>query len=313
GHGEHLFPYTSVYVDLDHEHLIEEKGMAYKHYVIPRWFIPSDSQYAYSPAVVAGLPSARLYQDMTRVILTAGQKAVDPPMLAVAEALGSDIDIQAGGVTTVMAEYDKRLGDVLSPLSIDKSGLPLGMQMLDGVQAELAKALYIDKLNLPRGQEMTAYETSIRFQEYIRTILPLFEPKEAEMEAQVCQLTFDILFRHGAFGSIRDMPPSLQGADYQFKFISPLSKAIEEKKTNVFGQVVNVLSSAAQIEPLAVSNVDINKATRDAIVGAGADADWLIEEKQVAQAQAQAREQQSAQQQMAMTQQAKELISAEGK
>ena len=304
-----LFPYISIYVDLDNEHEIEVKGLPYGYYVVPRWFTPPGSQYAYSPAIIAALPDARLYQDMTRVILEAGQKAVDPPLIGVAEAIGSDIDIQAGGFTAVSAEYDERLGEVLRPLFVDKSGLPLGMDLLDRTQQVLAKALYIDKLTLPRNFEMTATESQIRFQEYIRTILPLFEPKEAEMEARICQLGFDILFRHGAFGSIKDMPPSLQGADYQFRFISPLSRAIEQKKTNIFYEVKNVLAQAAEVEPLVIANIDINTAARDAMVGAGADADWLIDEEQVMEAQQAAREQQQAQKEMEMTQQAKELIS----
>lgn len=302
-------PYVSIFVDLDNEHIIEEVPLAYPYYIIPRWATVSDSQYAYSPAVIAALPDARLYQDMSRVLLEAGQKAVDPPMIGVSEAIHSDIDIQPGGFTAVDAEYDERLGDVLRPLTVDKSGLPLGMNMLDRVQAMLAQALYIDKLNLPRGGDMTAYETSIRFQEYIRTILPVFEPKEAEMEAQVCQASFEILWRHGAFGSIRDLPDSMQGADYQFKFVSPLSKAIEEKKTNVFNQVVGVLAAAREIDPMAVVNLDINKATREAVTGAGAEADWLHEEEEVAEQQAAVRQQQEAQKQMELTQQAKELIS----
>jgi hypothetical protein len=302
-------PYVSLFVDVDNEHIIEEKPMAYRMYAVPRWATVSDSQYAYSPAIIAGLPSARLYQDMTRVILEAGQKAVDPPMIGVSEMIGSAIDLQPGGFTAVSAEYDERLGEVLRPLSVDKSGIPLGMNLLDRVQAELAQALYIDKLNLPRGGDMTAFETSIRFQEYIRTILPVFEPKEAEMEAQICQMSFDILWRHGAFGSVRDLPQSMQGADYQFKFVSPLSKAIEEKKTNVFYEVSNVLKTAAAIDQTVLANLDVNKATRDALIGAGADADWLNEEDQVEQSQAGMRQQAAAEQEMALTQQAKELIS----
>lgn len=302
-------PYVSLYVDVDHMHVIEMTPMAYGYYVVPRWATVSDSQYAYSPAVIAALPDARLYQDMSRVILEAGQKAVDPPMIAVAEALGSAIDIKPGGVTVALAEYDERLGEVLRPMNIDKSGLPFGLEMLDRTQAMLAQAMYVDKLSLPRNEKMTAYETSVRFQEYIRTILPMFEPKEAEMEARICQLTFDIMLRHGALGSVRDIPQSMQGADYQFKFISPLSKAIEEKKMNVFGQVVTVLQSAAAVDPSVVANININKATRDAMKGAGADEDWFNDEDDVEEQQQAQRQQQEASNQLAITQQAKDLIS----
>lgn len=305
----HPSPFVSFYIDVDHQHLIEEKPMAYGYYVVPRWVTVSDSQYAYSPAVIAGLPDARLFQDITRVILEAGQKAVDPPLIAIEDQIKSSIDIQAGGLTMVSAEYDERLGEVLRPLTIDKSGLPLGLEITDRVQLMLAKAFYLDKLNLPRGQEMTAYETSIRFQEYVRTILPVFEPKEVEMEGAVCDLTFDILFRHGAFGSVRDIPRSMQGASYQFKFVSPLSKALEEKNTNIFMTVKGVISEAAAIDPSVVTNLNLNKAARSAVKGAGAPEDWLNSEEDVEAAQQQRQQMMQAQQQLGVAQQAKELMS----
>jgi len=299
---------VSYYIDMDHEHVIEEKPMVYGYYVLPRWVTVSDSQYAYSPAVICALPDGRLYQDITRILLEAGQRAVDPPMVVVEDQLKSSMDLQAGGVTVVSATFDRRLGEVMTPVKSDKSGLGFGLEMNDRTQAMLAKAFYLDKLDLPRGQEMTAYEAGIRYQEYIRAILPIFEPKEQEMEGGVMELTFDILFRHGAFGSVQDIPQSLQGQSPQFKFVSPLSKAIEEKDANLFNEVVQVMAQAREIDPMAVSNININKASRDAVLGTGASVDWLNDEDQVLASQNAARQQQQAAQELELTQQAKEVM-----
>lgn len=302
-------PFYSYYVDLDHEHVIEEVPYAYGYYVVPRWATVSDSQYAYSPAIICGLPDARLLQDMTRVLLEAGQKAVDPPMIAVQDELKSDIDIQPGGVTAVSAEYDERLGDVLRPLSVDKSGLGFGIELTDRVQMMLAKALYLDKMEpLPRKGEMTATEASIEFQKHIRAILPVFEPKEDEMEARVIELGFEIGFRHGAFG--RDLPESMQGASYQWKFISPLSKAIEEKEADTYMKVLGILQGATTLDPMTISNFNSNEATRDAIKGVGAPQEWLNDEDEVKAAQQQMQMQRQAQQELETLQQAKDVVSA---
>ncbi|MTV47254.1 portal protein, partial [Streptococcus pneumoniae] len=80
------------------------------------------SQYAHSPAVVAALPDARLLQQITAVILEAGEKAITPPMVGVQEAIRGDVAVYAGGITWVDAEYDERLGEVLRPMTSDKSG-----------------------------------------------------------------------------------------------------------------------------------------------------------------------------------------------
>jgi hypothetical protein len=65
---------------------------------------------------VAALAEARLLQQMVLTLLEAGQKAVDPPMVAAQEAIQGGINIYAGGVTYVDAEYDERLGEALRPL-----------------------------------------------------------------------------------------------------------------------------------------------------------------------------------------------------
>lgn len=298
-------PNISIWVDMDNEHELEATPYAHGYYRMARWATVSDSPYAYSPAMIAALPDARLFQDMTRVLLEAGEKAVDPPMLAADQVIKSDISLYAGGITYYDSEYDNRMGRALEPMFLDRSGIPLGMEMADRVQVQLAQALYLDKFNLPSQNEMTAYEASIRFEEYRRTILPIFEPMEEEMSAQLVQETFDVMFRAGAFGSVYDIPESIrQNPDYEFKFISPITESEDQKRVNRFFAVQQVIQGAAQIEPSVVMNVNINKAARDAIEGAGAEAEWLIEEEEAIQAQRAHQEQQMARQQMDMAQQA---------
>src|SRR5579862_4843648 len=87
------FAVASVYVDLDNDCVLEEVPLRVDPYCIDRWVTISGSQYAYSPAAVYGLPDARMLQQMALTILEAGQKSVDPPLAAVAEAI-------TGGVNT---------------------------------------------------------------------------------------------------------------------------------------------------------------------------------------------------------------------
>lgn len=272
----------SIYVDVDNQHDMESVGLATEYYVIPRWATVSGSQYAYSPAMIAALPDARLFQDMTRTILEASEKAVNPPMIAQEEAIRSDISIFAGGITYVDSDYNERLGEVLRPLSIDRSGIPLGMESADRVQQMLAKALYLDKFSLPVHNEMTAREATIRDEEHIRSIMPIFEPMEEEYSAKVCQETFDVMWRMGWLGSVYDIPQSIQQSnEYQFKFISPLSRSEENKKTGQFQAALQIIEAAASITPAFIHNLDVHKAGREAIQGAGVAEDWLRDEREV--------------------------------
>lgn len=283
---------VSIYIDMDNNHELECLPLATEYYIIPRWATISCSQYAYSPAMIAGLPDARLFQDMTRTIIEAGEKAVNPPMIAQEEAIRSDISIFAGGITYVDSDYNERLGEVLRPLNIDRSGIPLGLELADRTQQALAKALYLDKFSLPSYNEMTAREAVIRNEEHIRSVMPIFEPMEEEYSAKLCQETFDVMWRMGMLGSTYDIPESMQRArEYQFKFISPISNGEESRKTSQFMAALEVINVAAQITPSFVNNFNINTAGREAIQGTGASEKWLVDEE-VAQGKTQAQQKQ---------------------
>ena len=275
---------VSLYIDMDNQHEMECLPLATEYYIIPRWATISGSQYAYSPAMIAALPDARLFQDMTRTILEAGEKAVNPPMIATEQAIRSDISIFAGGITYVDADYNEKLGEVLRPLSIDRSGIPIGMELADRTQQALAKALYLDKFTLPTYNEMTAREAVIRNEQHIRSIMPIFEPMEEEYSAKVCQETFNVMWRMGWLGSTYDIPESMQAAkEYQFKFVSPISLGEDGRKTHQFMSTLEIIQAAAAITPSFAHNVNISKAGREAIQGTGASEDWLVDEEVVAE------------------------------
>jgi hypothetical protein len=76
-------PWVSLFIDVERKVALEEVGLYNQMYIIPRWQTVSGSQYAYSPATVAALPDARLIQAMTLTLLEAGEKATNPPMVAI--------------------------------------------------------------------------------------------------------------------------------------------------------------------------------------------------------------------------------------
>lgn len=292
-------PFVSIYVDVESQVILEERGSWNQIYILPRWQTVSGSQYAYSPATVAALPDARLIQAMTLTLLEAGEKSSNPPMVATQEAIRSDLELYAGGVTWVDAEYDEKLGSALRPISQDYRGLPVGMQMAAATQEIITAAFYLNKLSLPPadGKEMTAFEVGQRIQEFIRSSLPIFEPMELEYNGALADITFDILLRNGAFGPDEDIPQSLRGADIQFKFASPLHDAIERQDVQKFAEAGQLLAQAAQVDPGVLSDVDIRTAFRDALAGGGVPARWIVDREE-ADAKVAEREKAAQQQQM---------------
>ena len=297
-------PFVSLYIDKENETVLEEAGVYEIRYVIPRWQTVSGSQYAYSPAAVAALPDARLIQAVTLTLLDAGERYANPPMIAVGEAIRSDINLEPDGITIVDADYNEKLGEVLRPLTQDKGGLPYAADIRDDIRGMIAEAFYLNKLALPPAQvagDMTAFEAGQRVQEYIRQALPLFEPMEQEYNAALCEATFNLGQRHGMFGRPDEVPESLQYQDVQFKFVSPLSEATDRKDGNRFMEAKQLLREAAELDPGAIAILNVHDALRDALKGVGVPTKWTLDEEQIEKIKAKQAEEQAMASAMAAT------------
>jgi len=295
---KHKTQFVSIHIDLDNNKTMEEIGINNKCYVIPRWQTVAGSQYAYSPATVAALSDARLIQAMTLTLLEAGQKAADPPMIAVQEAIRSDVSVYAGGITWVDAEYDERLGEVLRPITQDRNGIPLGIEMQRDIREQIAEAFFLNKIGLPPVKgDMTAFEVGQRVSEYVRNALPLFEPMEVEYNGGLCELTFDILMGAGAFGPVDSIPDELRGGEMRFRFESPLAAAQEHQKSQKFLETKAMLLEAAQLDQSAPAILDVKVALRDVLSGGVSQAKWLRTDDEL-EAIAQEQAQKDAMQQM---------------
>lgn len=286
-------PFVSIYVDIEHDHIMEEVPLESLSYVIPRWAMASDSQYAHSLATIVSLPDARLLQEMTMTILEAGQKAVDPPLKATAEAVVGGVNIHAGGLTWVDAQYDEKNGKALETLMNPSLGLNWGDAQVEKIEIALQEGHFLNKISLPPSQvsgDMTKWEGQQRVAEYIRGATPLFEPMGDEYSAPLCEKTWEVARSMGAFGNFEDMPEELMGRDIQFTFDNPLQEAEARNKTNSFMETAELLGVASEMDPAIRRDVNIDKAFREAMLGTGAPSDWLVDEKEAQELKDQDRE-----------------------
>lgn len=288
------FPFVSLYIDCDNDFILEETPQRGINYVIPRWQTVSGSQYAYSPATVIAIADARMLQQMTLTLLEAGQKSVDPPMIAMGEVIQGGVNLFAGGVTYVDSDYDERTGEALRPIPIDRGGFQWGNDREQKIREMISEAFYLNQITLPDiSGEMTAYEVQKRVEEYIRKALPLFEPMEAEYNGALCDQTFEILLRHGAFGPLNEIPQVLRGQEIRFSFESPLQAAASRANAQAFQTSAQLLKIAAEIDPTVTADFDVDQAFRDALEGAGAPNAWIVPKEQADQDKAQLRQQQA--------------------
>src|SRR3990167_1446634 len=181
GEGKRKFPFTSLYVERESETVLEEAGLNYFCYFIPRWHTVAGSPFGISMATSIVLPDGRTTQVVVRTLREAGEKYTDPPMIAVMDAIRGDLGLYAGGVTTADMEYDERLGEVLRPITRDKGGMPIGFEIAAALKEDIRSGFFLDKIQLPQtGPDMTAFEVRRRVEEHLRSQTPIFDPIEEE-------------------------------------------------------------------------------------------------------------------------------------
>lgn len=263
--------------------ILKESPSATFDYVVPRWQTVSSHFYAFSPATIVALPQARMLQRMMATLIEAGEKRVDPPLIATADAVTSPISLVSGGITYLDAEYDERLGAGLRPLDLGKD-VGLGEALVRDQRSLLADAFFINKLAplANRDKEVTAYEASQVVQEYIRSALPLFEPIEDEWTGALLDLSTQKIMRAGGFGPTDasgipvNMPDSLLGSEIEFEFNNALTEARERQTVDAFMESSQLIRVAAEMDPGARQEVNMRDMFRDSFGAVpGGKVDWL--------------------------------------
>lgn len=265
--------------------IMSEKPVPVFNYAVSRWFKLSNSPYAFSPAVCCALPDARTIQSMTWSIIEAGEKAVEPPLAAVREAVLGGVEFMAGGITWLDGKYDERGGEAIRAIQLGKEP-QLGAVIREAIKATLGDAWYINKLFMPppANQPMTAEEANLRFQEFLRVSQPIIEPAESERNGRLINIAVEMAQYLGYWGDPKDLPEELmQAGDFAITYDNPVEDARKMAKTQAFTQTIQVAQQAAAIDPALPANIDWQEAFREAVAGV-APPSWLLEEKKAAAA-----------------------------
>ena len=300
GAGGKEYPFVSFYVEKESETVLEKTGLNYFNYVVPRWQTVSGSAYGVSMATSVILPDGRTLQVVMRTLREAGENYVNPPLIAVTEAIRGDIALYPGGITTADIEYDGRIGDVLRPIGKDKSGFPIGVELAAALKEDIRAGMMLDKIQLPEANRaMTATEVRRRIQEHIRAAAPISKPIQKEYNDPLCDGVFQFLREAGAF-PMQEMPPSLAGKDIKFRFRSPMDELAEQNEAEVYMDVRDrLLAPMLQIDPSLAEIADWEVSTRDAMRAAGWKQKWFKPKEAVQERRVQMAERAKQQQAMA--------------
>ena len=269
--------FLSVYIDERNSEMLNELGARVFNYVIPRYRTVSNFTRGFSPTAINALPDGRMLQQLAAIILEQGEKGIDPPMVGDQNVFRNDINLYAGGFTTVDLGEKQDIREVMQVVNTSE-GLATGLQLKQDVRSLIAESWLLNKLFLPNVREMRELEVMVRTEEFRRAALPFFNPIESEYNSPVLSTGFEMAVNMGIIPG-EMFPDELQEQDITWAFDSPLKEAEGQKVVAAFNTSVQIIAAGSQVEPGLAKQFNISDAAIDAVIGAGAKPEWIKPEK----------------------------------
>jgi len=245
--------FYSCYVLVEKKRMLEEGGYEEFPFFVGRWRKNSGEVWGYSPAMVA-LPDILMLNSMSKTIIRAAQKVVDPPWLFPDENFLMPLNFNPAGINW-------RTGDPTEqgPFPLMTNGnIPVGLELENQRREAIRRYFFADLfLMLLDAKNMTAFEVAKRVEEKMLVLGPVIGRLMSQVLSPIIFRTFKIALRNGLLPA---MPASLgDEVNLEPEYISPLARA--QKLTlaqNLEGYLFTV-GQMASIAPQVLDKIDWDK------------------------------------------------------
>ena len=235
-------PFASVYICMETKMVMQESGFQEFPYVVPRFLKATGEVMGRSPAMVA-LPDVKMLNLMSKTIIQAAQKLIDPPLLVPDDGFLLPVRTQPGGLNF----FRSGTRDTITPLNTG-ANIPIGLSMEEQRRTAIRSAFYVDQLLTGGSPNMTATEVVQRQEERMRVIGPVLGRLMNEMLRPMIDRVFALMLRADM---LAPPPEILQGLDVDGEYVSPLARAQKSSSLNSTMKALEILLPLAQALPVA--------------------------------------------------------------
>jgi hypothetical protein len=275
-------PFMSVYICMQTKMVMAEGGFEELPYVVPRFLKATGEVMGRSPAMVA-LPDVKMLNLMSKTIIQAAQKMIDPPLLVPDDGFLLPIRTQPGGLNF----YRAGSRDTITPLNTG-ANIPIGLSMEDQRRQAIRSAFYVDQLLVGGSPNMTATEVIQRQEERMRVIGPVLGRLMNEMLRPLIDRVFALMLRADM---LAQPPEILQGQDVDIEYVSPLARAQKSSSLNNTLKALEVLMPLSQALPVG-DHIDPDGLVRHVTDALGVPKTTLKSQREVNQVRQQRQEMQ---------------------
>lgn len=254
--------WESKYIEADKQHLLSESGYPEFPYFIPRQHKISGEEWGYSQSMVA-LPDVKTLNSMSKTILKAAQKQVDPPIVVPDDGFTLPFNYTPGAINVKRSGTTDEIDILAAEL---KGNLPIGLEMEEQRRQQIRRIMFVDLfMTLAKlDKEMTATEVIERVNEKMLILGPILGRLMNELLDPLIHRTFAILLRSQ---KLPPLPAELlnqdgTSKDYTITYISPLAKAQRMAELKSINDFLIQVSTINSIAPWAIDNLDVDAIVR---------------------------------------------------
>ncbi len=219
-----------------------------------RWGRVAGSKFSYSPAIMC-LGTILSLNQLVELILANSEKAVDPPLLTLDRGVIGNVDMRAGGQTSVRS---------LDAIKEFVTGARFDVSQLERQQLVTAirQAFFVDQLELKQSPAMTATEVTARVEHMQRLMGPALTRVKSDLLDKMLQRKFFAAVRGGRLPE----PPQIvldAGATFDIEYVGPWSRA---QKSDSIAAMEQSLMYVAQLAANTNNEALLDNFDTDAIV-----------------------------------------------
>ena len=250
-------PWESTQVEFDTGLIVAEGGFMEFPVFVTRFNKVSGDRYGYSPGIVM-LPDMKMLQAITKTIIKAAQKIVDPPLQLPHDGFILPLKTIPAGLNFGIGGQP---GDKIEPIET-KGNIPVGRDMQNDLREQITRGYFNDLFaTLADRRNMTATEVTERITEKMLLLGPTLGRLQSEMLDPIIDRTFGILLRNGV---LQPPPDVLVGREILFEYVSPLALAQRRENRSGMNNLLALAGQMAQFDPSVLDKINADAAIEEA-------------------------------------------------
>ena len=237
--------FSSCYIDYDGRTYLSEGGYRSMPYAVGRYVTTVKEIYGRSPAMTV-LPDIKMLNEMSKTVIRAAHKLVDPPLLLQEDGALQAFDLRPGALN--FGGVNEQGQQLVHPLQTG-ARIDIGQDMMDQRRKVINDAFLVTLFQiLVEAPQMTATEAMLRAQEKGSLLAPTMGRQQSEFLGPLIEREIDILAHAGA---LPPMPDALKhaGGIVDVEYVSPLNRAQRSEDGVAILRTLESITPLAQIDP----------------------------------------------------------------